>query len=88
MSINAYGILYPDYISVIKSTSNQGLSSETDKGIFFGIVDAVNYANVRTSVGNTVLFDANRARLVTQSANSWFIIHEDDIIFKENTPPT
>ena len=87
MAIDAYCILYPDYVSVRKSTSTQGLYSDESKGIFFGVVDTVNYANIRTNVGNSVMFDSNRARIVTQSTNTWFVIHEDDIILKENVVP-
>lgn len=83
MSINAYAILYPDYVSVRKTASIQGLSCDNSKGMFFGIVDAVNPINARTSVGNNVLFDVNNARIITQSTNTWFIVHEDDIILKE-----
>lgn len=88
MSINVYCILYPDYVSVRPGSSTNGLFSDSDR-YKFGVVDAVNYANVRTNVGNSVLFDTSRAAVVTQSnsVNTWYVIHEEDIIFKEVTVP-
>jgi len=86
MSINAYGLLYPDYVSVRPSTSTQGLFIDSQR-YKFGIVDAVNYANIRTSVGNNVIFDSEGAVIITQPTNTWFIVHESDIIFKESVAP-
>ncbi len=85
MGIQTYGILYPPYDALTLSSSVPDITA-VKKGYNFGVVDAVNYANVKVDVGATVLFRQDDAILVTAGGTDYFIIDEKDIVFKQNIP--
>ena len=83
MGIQTYGILYPPFDAVTIVPSPSGFSF-VPRGYNWGVVDAVNYANVKATVGSTVLFRQQDAILVTAGGTEYYIIEEDKIIFKGN----
>lgn len=83
-TIRTYGFLYPPFVSVRLSDSIQGLIiGEPNRGFDWGTVDAVNYNCIRTQVGKSVLFDKGEAVLVTHSADNYFLVDENKLIFQE-----
>lgn len=83
-TIRTYGFLYPPFVSVRLSDSIQGLViGSENKGFDWGTVDAVNYNCFRTQIGKSVLFDRGEAILVTHSADNYFIVDENKLIFQE-----
>lgn len=82
MSVATYGVLYPKFVSLADTVSQQGVGILT-KGYKWGIVDAVNYANFRTDVGARVIFREQDAALITAGGVQYYIVDENDLIFKE-----
>ena len=83
MGILTYGMLYPPYNAIIKHTPSQSIT-KVSEGWNFGIIDAVNYANIKTDIGSSVLFKQSGAILVTAGGTDYYLVDENNIIFKEN----
>lgn len=52
----------------------------------FGVVNGVNYLSTKVSVGQSVMFDAGKAVLVTQGGVQTFLADENLVILTENPP--
>lgn len=82
MGLNTYGLLYPNYLAVTLQDSLPSGFGVIPRGFNFGIVNSVNYANIKTDVGATVLFKNDDAILVTAGGTDYYLIEEEDLIFK------
>lgn len=83
MGLLTYGILYPPYDALTLAGEQTDITA-VKKGYAFGVVDAVNYANVKVNEGATVLFRQDDAILVTAGGTNYYIVDEKEIIFKRN----
>lgn len=83
MGFSTYGTLYPPFIALTISASRQGFKGVT-KGLNFGTVNAVNYANIKTNIGASCLFKVEDARVVSAHGTVYYLVTEDDIIMREN----
>lgn len=77
-----YGTLYPHQIAVTLQSSVRGFV--TNSFYKFGNVNAVNYANQTTNIGASVLFKQADAVIATAFGVTYYIIEEEQLIFKEN----
>lgn len=82
MGLDTYGILYPAYLSVIKQGSLPSGFNVIPRGFSFGIVNSVNYANIKTNVGATVFYKDEDAILVTAGGTDYYLIEEESLILK------
>lgn len=83
MGIQTYGILYPPFDAVRKTNAPENFTFASE-GYSWGVIDAVNYHNVKTTIGNQVLFKLTDAILVTAGGTDYYIIDEENLIFKAN----
>ncbi len=88
MGLNTYGQLYPAYLSVIRQTSLPSGFNVIPRGVSFGLVDSVNYANIKTNVGAIVFYKEADAILITAGGTDYYLIEEEDLILKATTAIT
>lgn len=78
--------LYPPFVSVIQAASPNSLQGSPK--MVFGTVDAICNPSYVVAVGDSVMFPLEGATPVTTStADKYWIVDENTIRFKEDTPP-
>lgn len=73
---------------VIKSDSVLEIATAGSGALNFGTVQAVNQLSDKTTVGQSVMFDAEKAtQFMIISGQIFYLVNEDDIQFQETIVP-
>lgn len=96
MGLTVYGGLTFPFVSVLFDPNGSAWNiypvpttgfPDAPTRFLFGTVDGVNYLGTKLAIGQRVMFDSNKAVLVTQANELYYLLDETDgTIFKENTP--
>lgn len=97
MGLNVYGSLTFPFVSVIPDSAGSAWNiypvpttgfPDAPTRFMFGTVDGLNYLGTKLTIGQRVMFDSNKAVLVTQADQLYYIMDETEgTIFKENSLP-
>jgi hypothetical protein len=85
MPLSTYGNILSPFIAVTPSYSEWGIGGATNEmagRYMFGVVDSVSYF-ANAVVGQTVYFDSQGAMLAIRGVDSYYIMKEDKIMFRE-----
>lgn len=93
MGLGVYGNLTFPFVSIVPDYNGSvwniypaptpGFPTAQDR-FLFGVVDGINYLGTKCVVGQRVMFDSDKAVLVTQADVRYYVTDENYVMFQEN----